>query len=219
MKLKDIEKLEQADQLMFELSESTDPKANLLKVGQILKEVGMLDDKTNLANIIKTYNQDIESNFKKAHRKEMATIVSFHPQSLKTYLKSDDEVEASLARECLDNFKKYGQIVLRFKEKKAAWQEEKSGEEFRRLFGNLDSKRTMIHNDCISDIAALNRLICLGSPSQGEFATWDNKNIKEVTDIPRSDIGNAIIKLFCDELVQNNFNILKKITVNKKTIS
>lgn len=211
MKLKDIEKLEQADQLMFELSESTDPKANLLNVGQILKEVGMLDHENNLAAIVEVYNHDIESNFKKAHRKERAAVVNFHPQSIEPYLHSDDEVEASLARECLDNFKKYGQIVLRFKEKKAAWQEEKSGEEFRRLFGNLDSKRTMIHNDCISDIAALNRLISLDSSSQGEFATWDNENIKEVKDIPRGDIGNTIIKLFCDELVQNNFNILKKL--------
>mgnify|MGYP006990174824 CR=1 FL=1 len=36
--------LEQADQLMFDLAKSTTPKDDILKVAQLLKEAGVLQD-------------------------------------------------------------------------------------------------------------------------------------------------------------------------------
>ena len=58
MTSKDIQKLEQADQLMFNLTNSSNPKEDILKVGKLLKEAGILDDVSDLRTIVDTYNQN-----------------------------------------------------------------------------------------------------------------------------------------------------------------
>ena len=41
------------------------------------------------------------------------------------------------------------------------------------------------------------------------YATWNNSNITDIKKVPRSDIGNAIIEQYLDDLVQNDQNVLK----------
>ena len=210
MTSKDIEKLEQADQLMFNLPNSNIPKEDILKVGQLLKEAGILNDATDLTNIVNAYNQNAQAEIKNALRKKMAATVEFHPAILKQYLHDEDDMIADITKDCLTNFNKYGQIVMRFDDKKAAWKNEKSGEEYRQIFHELAEKRHRIHNDCIDSIAVINRLSSRGG-SATTYATWDNPSITDIKKVPRSDIGNAIIEQYLDELVQNDQRILKQI--------
>ena len=210
MTSKDIEKLEQADQLMFNLPNSNNPKEDILKVGQLLKEVGILDDANDLRTIVDTYNQNAHDEIKNAIRKKMRATVGFHPEILIQYLHDEDDMIADIAKDCLTNFTKYGQIVIRFDDKKAAQKAEKSGEEYRQTFHELDEKRHRIHNDCIDSIAVINRLSSRDG-SATTYATWDNSSIMDIKKVPRSDIGNAIIEQYLDELVQNDQKVLKKI--------
>ena len=210
MTSKDIEKLEQADQLMFNLPNSNIPKEDILKVSQLLKEAGILNDATDLTNIVNAYNQNAQAEIKNALRKKMAAAVEFHPAILKQYLHDEDDMIADITKDCLTNFNKYGQIVMRFDDKKAAWKNEKSGEEYRQIFHELDEKRHRIHNDCIDSMAVINRLSSRGG-SATTYATWDNPSITDIKKVPRSDIGNAIIEQYLDELVQNDQRILKQI--------
>ena len=211
MTSQDIEKLEQADRLMFDLNCNNDPKGNLLKVGQLLKEIGMLDDTKNLSVIVDTYNQNARDEIEKALRKKMGATVNLNLAAIQPYLTSDDDMIADLSKECLYNFKQYGQIVMRFNNKKVAWKTEKSGEEFRQLFNDLDKRRSNIHNNCIDSIAVMNRLISHDNPDKAAFATWDNSNIKNVKDVPRSDIGNAILKQYIETLTRNDESVLKQL--------
>lgn len=210
MTSKDIEKLEQADQLMFALDESDNPKNDILKVGQLLQETGILENTSDLQAIITAYNQNAHDEIINALKKKMEATVEFHPEIIKQYLSDEDDMIADIAKDCLSNFKKYGQIVIRFDDKKAAWKVEKSGEEYRQTFHELDEKRHRIHNDCINSIAVINRLSSRDG-SASTYATWDNPGIKEIKQVPRSDIGNAIIKQYLDELVQNDQKVLKQI--------
>lgn len=206
MTSKDIKKLEQADQLMFDLAKSTTPKDDILKVGQLLKEAGLLQDRSyDLKTIVATYNQDAQIEIKKALRRKMRTTVTLNLSALTPYLSNSDPDLTAIVTDALDNFKQYGQIVLRFNEKKAIWQTEKNTADYQQLFSNLDNRRTSIHNACIDNINILNRLIVDGTP----FASWDNPNITQIKEIPRSDIGNAILKLYVKELMRNDQQVLK----------
>lgn len=210
MTIKDIEKLETADQLMADLDSSADPKVDILKVGKILQEIGMLEDSTDINKIVNTYNENIQLEFKKAHRKKIDATVKFNPESLESHLNSDDEIEVDFIKNCLDDFKKYSQIVLRFNNKKEAWKAEKSAEEYRQLFSELDHMRTMIHNNCINDLGGLNRLIKVDDSA---YAVWDNDNIKDIKKVFRGDIGNAIIEQYCADVIKNDQKILEKINL------
>lgn len=206
MTSKDIKKLEQVDQLMFDLAKSTTPKDDILKVGQLLNEAGVLQDRSDdLKTIVAAYNQDALTEIKKALRRKMRTTVTLNLSALTPYLNNSDPDISAIVTDTLDNFKQYGQIVLRFNEKKATWQTEKSTKEYQQLFSNLDNRRTNIHNACIDNINILNRLIANGTA----FATWDNPNITQIKEIPRSDIGNAILELYVRELINNDSQILK----------
>lgn len=204
MKVKDIEKLEQADQLMFTLSKSKNQKCDLLKVGQILTELEMIKDKNNSNLIFSAYQRNVNEKIEQALKPELAAIVSFNLDSLKPYLNSDDQMKKTLVQECLNNFRKYFLIVLRFNDKKNAWKKEKNTAEFQRLFTNMDQTRHIIHNNCINNIAAINRMLQLDHAPH-LFASWDNPQIKSVKDIPRSDIGNAILLLMLS-LTRSNFD-------------
>lgn len=207
----DIEELEQADQLMFNLPNSSNPKEDILKVGQLLKEAGILDGTSNLQTIVDTYNQNVHDEINNAIRKKIEATVEFHPAILQKYLHDEDDMIADIAKDCLINFNKYGQIVMRFDDKKAAWKVEKNGEEYRQTFHELDEKRHRIHNDCIDSIAVINRLSSRDG-SATTYATWDNSSITDIKKVPRSDIGNAIIEQYLDDLVQNDQKGLKEIT-------
>lgn len=127
MTSKDIEKLEQADRLMFDLAKSTTPKDDILKVGQLLKEAGILQDTSDdLKTIVAAYNQDALTEIKKALRRKMRTTVTLNLSVLTPYLNNSDPDISAIVTDALANFKQYGQIVLRFNEKKATWQTEKT---------------------------------------------------------------------------------------------
>lgn len=207
----DIEKLEQADQLMFDLNNSKKPKDDILKVGQLLKEVGVLQESTDDLNaIVDAYNQNARDEIKKAIRKRMVATVKLNLKAIEPYLNSTDNVTIGFVNECLVNFKQYGQIVLRFNDKKDTWKDEKSTPNYQQAFHEIDEKRHYIHNDCINSIVAINRMIYLDDPTKPLFATWDNSNVEKVEDIPRSDIGNAILELHLEVLMQNEKNVLSK---------
>lgn len=80
----------------------------------------------------------------------MATTIRLDKKTIKPYLNGDDVDVVEFINDCLASFKNYGQIVLRFNDKKA---------------------------------------------------TWNNPNVKEIADIPCSDIGNAILELYVEELL------------------
>lgn len=206
MTSKDIKKLEQADQLMFDLAKSTTPKDDILKVGQLLKEAGVLQDRSDdLKIIVAAYNQDAQTEIKKALRRKMRTTITLHLSALTPYLNNSDPDITAIVTDALDKFKQYGQIVLRFNEKKATWQTEKNTADYQQLFSSLDNRRTSIHNACIDNINILNRLIVDDTP----FVSWDNPNITQIKEIPRSDIGNAILELYVRELINDDSQILK----------
>ena len=48
----------------------------------------------------------------------MAATVEFHPAILKQYLHDEDDMIVDITKDCLTNFNKYGQIVMRFDDKK-----------------------------------------------------------------------------------------------------
>ena len=86
MTSKDIENLEQADQLMFDLAKSTTPKDDILKVAQLLKEAGVLQDTSDdLKTIVAAYNQDAQTEIKKALRRKMRTTVTLNLSALTPY--------------------------------------------------------------------------------------------------------------------------------------
>lgn len=209
MTSKDIEKLEQADRLMFDLAKSHTPQDDILKVGQLLNDASVLQDRSDdLKTIVDAYNQDAQTEIKKALRRKMRTTVTLNLAALTPYLNNSDPDITAIITDTLDNFKQYGQIVLRFNEKKATWQTEKSTADYQQLFSNLDSRRTNIHNACIDNINIFNRLIANGTP----FTTWDNPNITEIKEIPRSDIGNAILKFYAKKLINNGQHVLKQMS-------
>lgn len=209
MTTKDIKKLEQADRLMFDLAKSHTPQDDILKVGQLLNDASVLQDRSDdLKTIIAAYNQDAQTEIKKALRRKMRTTVTLNLSALTPYLDNSDPDISAIVTDALDNFRQYGQIVLRFNEKKATWQTEKSTTDYQQLFSNLDNRRTNIHNACIDNINIFNRLIANGTP----FATWDNPNITEIKEIPRSDIGNAILKFYAKKLINNGQHVLKQMS-------
>lgn len=60
---------------------------------------------------------------------------------------------------------------------------------------HLDQTRTNIHNACLSDIKIINRM----AESDGLPAFADTKN----RNLTRTDIGQAIVKLGCEETIAN----------------
>ena len=88
MTSKDIKKLEQADQLMFNLTNSSNPKEDILKVGQLLKEAGILEDASNLQTIVDPYNQNAQDEIKNAIRKNKKFLFykKKNPPCIKTKL-------------------------------------------------------------------------------------------------------------------------------------
>lgn len=62
MTQEELDKLKQLDEIMFEL----DNKGQLKQAGLIMKDLKMIDDPTDLGNVIKVYNQDLLARMQKA---------------------------------------------------------------------------------------------------------------------------------------------------------
>lgn len=183
----EIEKIKQVDQIMFNLAESKDFKANLNKAVRLLRQTKLAKNPATEQDLINTYIKDIHK------RIPLNVIVHFNMDVLEYYANSSDNLKKNLARECQTNFKKYALIVLRFDDQIAAWRSEKSGTDYRNQ--HLDQTRTNIHNICLNDIKILNRM----AENDGLPAFADTKN----RNLTRTDIGQAIVKLGCEETIAN----------------
>lgn len=68
--------LEEIDRIMLRLDDSKAPKADVLKVGKMLYDLGMIDDPTNVNEILHTYNKDalrrIQKNLKESEKRKNA---------------------------------------------------------------------------------------------------------------------------------------------------
>ena len=185
----EIEKIKQVDQIMFNLAESKDFKANLNKAVRLLRQTKLAKNPATEQDLINTYIKDIHK------RIPLNVIVHFNMDVLEYYANSSDNLKKNLAREWQTNFKKYALIVLRFDDQIATWQNEKSGADHRDAVQHLDQTRTNIHNACLSDIKIINRM----AESDGLPAFADTKN----RNLTRTDIGQAIVKLGCEETIAN----------------
>lgn len=123
--------------------------------------------------------------------------IDFNMKTLDHYKNDPDEDIRDLATTCVDDFKKYAGIVLRFDDKMQAVKQEKSGQEYREYASKLDKQRRMIHNNCLNDIEIINRLA--NNDHLPPFVSYDgDKNA-----LNRTDYGNAILKQ-CYEEIRNN---------------
>lgn len=198
MNSQQIEKLSKVDQIMFSAYQTREPQDEVLKAGRLLCELSLLEEKDadKVDKIIDAYNKNVFDQIQKITRNKKTAVLNM--QTLNHYEDSDDELEADLAKNCRVNFKKYAQIVLRFDDKIDAWRKEESGEKYRQLVHDLDSRRTSIHNDCLSDIKVINRM-----------AEQDGLEplVEYYNGITRTDIGTAIIKQYYNDLTKNEQKI------------
>ena len=102
---------------------------------------------------------------------------------------------------CLHFSQQYAQIVLRFDDQLSTWKVEKSADDYRRAFADLDSKRTMIHNNCLHDIKILNRMAESAQPALTPFAVI-------TPEMNRTNIGNGILKQYYKDLLLNEKKVL-----------
>lgn len=208
MTVKDIERLEKIDQLMFNFNNAQDAQVQISKAGQLLKKIGMITNSSNINEILTIYNQNVDHEIKNAIRKKTAATVKFNPTILQPLLKSKDEMAYEVIQNWQKDSTRYAQIVLRFRDKMNTWRAEENETNYQQLASHLDRTRHNIHNTCIDDLAILNRLT---SSFHDEYATWDNANIKRIEDVPRGDIGNAIILQYLDELKKREKLVLVKL--------
>ncbi|AHI11690.1 DUF3232 domain-containing protein [Lactobacillus helveticus] len=180
----EIEKIKQVDQIMFNLAESKDFKANLTKAVRLLRQTKLAKNPATEQDLINTYTEQdlINTYIKDIHKRiPLNVIVHFNMDVLEYYANSSDNLKENLARECQTNFKKYALIVLHFDDQIATWQNEKSGADYRDAVQHLDQTRTNIHNICLNDIKILNRM----AENDGLPAFADTKDRK----LTRIDIG------------------------------
>ncbi|AUI74571.1 hypothetical protein Lh8105_07210 [Lactobacillus helveticus] len=88
----EIEKLEQIDQIMFNLTESKDFKADLTKEVQYLKQAKLTKNPATEQDLINTYIKDIRK------RIPLNVIVHFNIDVLKHYVNSRDDLKENLAK-------------------------------------------------------------------------------------------------------------------------
>lgn len=70
MKLDQIKKLEDADQVILNLNKYADPTQAIINVGQELYELGLVKDPNDLHEILKVYNKDVLNKIRNKIRKE-----------------------------------------------------------------------------------------------------------------------------------------------------
>lgn len=70
MKLEQIKKLEDADQVILNLNKYADPTQTIINVGQELYELGLVKDPNDLHEILKVYNKDVLNKIRNKIRKE-----------------------------------------------------------------------------------------------------------------------------------------------------
>ena len=69
MKLDQIKKLEDADQVILNLNKYADPTQAIINVGQELYELGLVKDPNDLHEILKVYNKDVLNKIRKEEDK------------------------------------------------------------------------------------------------------------------------------------------------------
>lgn len=69
MKLDQIKKLEDADQVILNLNKYADPTQAIINVGQEFYELGLVKDPNDLHEILKVYNKDVLNKIRKEEDK------------------------------------------------------------------------------------------------------------------------------------------------------
>lgn len=88
----EIEKIKQVDQIMFNLAESKDFKANLTKAVRLLRQTKLAKNPATEQDLINTYIKDIHK------RIPLNVIVHFNIDVLKHYVNSRDDLKENLAK-------------------------------------------------------------------------------------------------------------------------
>ena len=195
--------LNRADKLMVTGNQADDPDDQLKIVIKFLNDFGMLNGDVSSAQVVEAYNQNVLTKIRKIikNSKHSDPIPDFNQTTLMNFLKSSDDMEKELAKSCQRDFMEYAQIVLRFDDQLSTWKVEKSADDYRRAFADLDSKRTMIHNNCLHDIKILNRMAESAQPSLTPFAVI-------TPEMNRTNIGNGILKQYYKDLLINEKKVL-----------
>lgn len=203
MKSETILKLKKVDKLMFTVNQADDPDDQLKIVIKFLNDFGMLSGDVSSAQVVEAYNQNVLTKIRQIikNSKHFDPIPDFNQTTLMHFLKSSDDMEKELAKSCQRDFMEYAQIVLRFDDQLSTWKVEKSADDYRRAFADLDSKRTMIHNNCLHDIKILNRMAESAQPALTPFAVI-------TPEMNRTNIGNGILKQYYKDLLINEKKVL-----------
>lgn len=207
MNSQEIAQLKKADQLMFTLNQAKNPEKQLQEANQLLANLGITKQDDSLAVILNKYNDNVLTQIRQIikNSKHTDNIPDFNQLTFNELTANADEVTEDILANSKTDFSDYAQIVLRFDLQRDAWRQEKSDADYRTSFKALDTKRSMIHNNCLNDIKILNRMAESNQPKLAPFAV-----ITEVMD--RTNIGNAILEQYYEDLQLNehaafpNFN-------------
>ena len=183
MTVQEIEEIKKEDEIMFNLQNFTDPQKALLQAGEFLKELNLIEDQTNIEEIIQAYTDNLHKQLAKIIQRK---AVSFNWTTWEYLRKYADEDGIQVE----EHFKEYALIVLRFNDQLTAWRNEMDGQNYRILAQNLDHDRSNIHNFCLMDIKLLDRLADINK--QEPFG------MSQKTNPDRPDFGQAIVKACCE---------------------
>ena len=65
MTVQEIEEIKKEDEIMFNLQNFTDPQKALLQAGEFLKELNLIEDQTNIEEIIQAYTDNLHKQLAK----------------------------------------------------------------------------------------------------------------------------------------------------------
>lgn len=196
--LEKVEKLEASDEIIFNLATLADKEKAILEVGELFKEIGLLEDGASHKEIIAAYQESIQrrlQNYLQTQRKEKEEVV-LNEAILSFYenLGDKDSEKTQLARTCRQNFIKYSCIVLSFSEQMNALRMSKKNDDYQTEAKIIDHQRTQVHNNCLDDIKIIDRLTKIDKLQA--FVS------KSITAPNRTDYAAAIIKLCYRKVIE-----------------
>ena len=187
---KEIDKLKKADWIMFNLEDSATPEKDILQVGKLLRDLKLINDPDNCQEVVQKYLENLSAQENKVIQKE---TVTYNLATLRQLQEDPDDNEL-VVQPCKRDFRGYALKVLRFNDHLAALCSEMNGQNYRVKAGQIDRERTDNHNACLSDINMINRLAA--KKKLPAFSQTSKSNPD------RTDYGQAIVKLCCDQVRQ-----------------
>lgn len=186
----EIDKLKKADRIMFNLEDSATPEKDIQQAGKLLQDLNLVNDSNNAKEVVQVYVGNLSAQENKVIQRE---TVTYNLATLQQLQEDPDDNEL-VVQPCKRDFREYALKVLRFSDQLAVLRTEMNGQNYRVKAGQIDRERTDNHNACLSDINMINRLAA--KQKLPAFSQTSKSNPD------RTDYGQAIVKLCCDQVRQ-----------------